>query len=382
MSLPSQSGMSLARRGTMYRRRRGRKKFSWFLVFAAGAAITWFLWPDQTSVQFEEVASVEVQRDTPAPVTPPAVEIPTRVTPVQSSEVAQEQATAMHDDQHEPVIEERTVVEATEVEVPEILPLASTTPTSSLLEDGLTLLDNNQLAAAQRSLSAALRSGGLTTSEEAQARGVLADLADDVTFSPRIDTNDPYSIDYTVRSGDSLSGIVQKMGLQVDWRFIQRINSIRKPSAIRVGQNLKLVTGPFHVVIDKDTYRADVYLGDGNDQIFVRSYKVGLGEYNSTPTGLFKVRRNSKLINPPWINPRTREPFSADNPLNPIGERWIGLEGIDERTKDYSGLGIHGTIEPQTIGTDASMGCIRMHEDDVSQVYEMLVESVSTIDIR
>jgi lipoprotein-anchoring transpeptidase ErfK/SrfK len=125
-----------------------------------------------------------------------------------------------------------------------------------------------------------------------------------------------------------------------------------------------------------------MYLGDGNEQVFVRSYRVGLGEYNSTPIGLFKVRQHSKLVNPTWVNPRTRAFYSADNPENPIGERWIGLKGIEERTADLDGLGIHGTIEPQTIGTQASMGCIRMHSEDVAQVYEMLSEGISTIEIK
>ena len=361
MSLPSQSGISLARRGTMYRRKRGRKKLSWFLVISTGALITWFLWPHQQVIEFKEVAVVDEQRTLP----PLVIEEPTPVVAI-----------------IKPVVKEG-------IEIPEIIPLASTTieitennTDSSILEDGLAFVDNNQLAAAQRSLSAALRGGGLTPSEEAQARGVLADLADDLVFSRNINANDPFSTDYTVRGGDTLSGIVSKMGLQVDWRFIQRINGIKKPSGIRIGQNLKLVTGPFHAVIDKNSYRADIFLGDGNDRVLVRSFRVGLGEYNSTPTGLFKVRKNSKLINPPWTNPRTREFFGADNPQNPIGERWIGLVGIEERTKDLSGLGMHGTIDPDSIGQDASMGCVRMHGEDVAQVYEMLVGGVSTVEIR
>ena len=359
MSLPSQSGISHARRGTMYRRRRGRKKVSWFLVIATGGAVTWFLWPDQKIVAFDGVTSVEVD------LAPPPLSIPT---------VEQEP---------EPNVLEVVLVDTVVEKTVEIIPLVSTTrEVSSNLEEGLALLDNNKLGAARRSLSASLRSGGLTPSEEAQARGVLADLADELIFSRKIESSDLFSIDYTIRSGDTLSGIVSNMGLQVDWRFIQRINGIQRPSAIRVGQNLKLVTGPFHAVIDKETYRIDVYLGDGNDRVFVRSYGVGLGEYNSTPVGLFKVRKNSKLINPPWRNPRTREFFSADNPMNPIGERWIGLEGIDEQTKDLSGLGMHGTIDPDSIGTNSSMGCIRMHGEDVSQLYEMLVEGVSTVEIR
>ena len=359
MSLPSQSGISHARRGTMYRRRRGRKKFSWFLIIATGGAVTWFLWPDQKIVAFEEVTSVEVDL-TPLPLSIPTVE-----------------------QEPEPNVIEVVLVDTVVEKTVEIIPLVSTTrEVSSNLEEGLALLDNNKLGAARRSLSASLRSGGLTPSEEAQARGVLADLADELVFSRKIESSDLFSIDYTIRSGDTLSGIVSNMGLQVDWRFIQRINGIQRPSSIRVGQNLKLVTGPFHAVIDKESYRIDVYLGDGNDRVFVRSYGVGLGEYNSTPVGLFKVRKNSKLINPPWRNPRTREFFSADNPMNPIGERWIGLEGIDEQTKDLSGLGMHGTIDPDSIGTNSSMGCIRMHGEDVSQLYEMLVEGVSTVEIR
>jgi len=372
MSLPSQSGISLARRGTMYRRRKGRKKLSWLLVITAGTAITWFLWPDDQVVDFEEVAVLEgevVNTPTPTP-------IPTSVRTTEQSPVVVEQPEPPSIE----VVVSEPIVESTPIE---IIPLVSTTTgVSTNLEEGLALLDDNKLGAARRSLSASLRSGGLTPSEEAQARGVLADLADKFVFSRKIVTTDPYSIDYTVRQGDTLSGIVSNMGLQVDWRFIQRINGIRKPSSIRVGQNLKLITGPFHAVIDKETYRADIYLGDGNDRVFIRSYPVGLGEYNSTPVGLFKVRKNSKLINPPWRNPRTREFYSADNPQNPIGERWIGLEGIEERTSDLTGLGVHGTIDSDSIGTDSSMGCVRMQAEDVSQIYEMLVEGVSTVEIR
>jgi lipoprotein-anchoring transpeptidase ErfK/SrfK len=141
------------------------------------------------------------------------------------------------------------------------------------------------------------------------------------------------------------------------------------------------VTGPFHAVIHKPVYRLDLYLGEGPDQVFVRSFPVGLGQYNTTPTGRFRVKADSKLLNPEWVNPRTRQRYAADDPENPIGERWIGLEGIDESNALLSGYGIHGTIEPDTIGTQASMGCVRMHHEDVELIYEVLVEKVSTVTI-
>jgi hypothetical protein len=281
---------------------------------------------------------------------------------------------------------EGTVAKPEEVVLETEQPIASPIPlvatTSVNLDECLALLDRGQIVDARQCLSDSLLNGTLTESEIAQARGLLTDLSDRLVFSPFITADDPFSIEYIVRSGDTLSGIVQKMGLQVDWRFIQRINQISHASAIRPGQNLKLIIGPFHAIVNKNAFRIDLYLGDGDAQVFVRSYRVGLGEFNSTPTGLFKVRRNSKLLNPMWVNPRTAEIFSSDNPLNPIGERWIGLQGMEERTKDLSGLGIHGTIEPESIGTNASMGCVRMLGSDVEIVYEMLLEGVSTVEIR
>jgi len=375
MALPSQGGFSSIRRGSMYRRKRGRRGLSWLIVFIVFSGVAWVVWPSDST---ETTEVIQVAQSTPAVIEKPIViatpPVRAQNQPLRSTET--------------PVIEEPKLVVAPiettplPVEPPTTKPLLLAATTSANLEEGLLLLDSGQPVAARLQLSSLLRSGSLTDSEAAQARGVLTDISDNLVFSKEIKANDPFAIEYIIRGGDTLSGIVQKMGLQVNWRFIQRINDIPQASGIRPGQNIKLITGPFHAKIDKDTYRIDLYQGDGNEQVFVRSFRVGLGEFNSTPTGLFKVRKNSKLVNPTWVNPRTREFFSADNPMNPIGERWIGLEGVEERTRDLSGLGIHGTIEPDTIGTQSSMGCIRMDSSDITQVYEMLAEGVSTVEIN
>ena len=109
---------------------------------------------------------------------------------------------------------------------------------------------------------------------------------------------------------------------------------------------------------------------------------MGLGALDSTPTGLFRIRTGSKLVNPPWTNPRTGEYFEPNDPLNPIGEHRLGFEGIEARTKDLQGYGIHGTIEPSSIGMSESMGCVRLLDDDVALLYETLTEGNSTVVIR
>ena len=381
MVLPSQGGYSSVRGGNMYRRRRKRSALSWLLVIGAGAFVTYLVWPEGESSErnteslatndFEEISMPVVEL--PSPPTKVADAIPAKedVVEVVVEEQSESVTVAVAEEEAPAPVEEELVIKP--------IPLATTV--SANLEEGLSLIDQDHVVDARRALSNALQSGRLSESEVAQARGVLTDLNDRMVFSPEIMAGDPYSVEYIVQGGDTLSGIVKKMGVQVDWRFIQRINNIKSASGIRPGQNLKLVTGPFHAEVDKKSYRIDLFLGEGANQVFVRSYRVGLGEYNSTPIGSFKVRRNSKLINPTWVNPRTRAFFAADDPMNPIGERWIGLEGIEERTADLSGLGIHGTIEPETIGKDASMGCVRMHSDDVAEIYEVLAEGVSTVNI-
>ena len=61
---------------------------------------------------------------------------------------------------------------------------------------------------------------------------------------------------------------------------------------------------------------------------------------------------------------------------------WIGMTGIDKKTKDTSGYGIHSTSDAASIGTDASEGCIRVGDDDIDLVYAVLYENHSTVEIR
>ena len=87
-------------------------------------------------------------------------------------------------------------------------------------------------------------------------------------------------------------------------------------------------------------------------------------------------------MSPEWIDTDTGNRYLADAPDNPIGERWIGLSGLTGEAVGRSGFGIHGTIEPESIGRDQSMGCIRLVADDVAWVYDLLVEGKSRVAVR
>ncbi len=252
---------------------------------------------------------------------------------------------------------------------PTLPPLAETVtlPTSANRVSRLVELAERDPVEARAALTELLLAGELSADQERLARSAV----------------DPFSRIYQVQPGDSLERIARReAGNTVDWRFIQRINGIRNPRAIQVGQRLKLPVGHFHAVVDKGGYRMDLFLVNDSGRVLVRSFPVGLGELNSTPEGVARVRPGSKLIDPEWHNPRTREYFPSGHPENPIGTRWIGLVSVQDGDQLFDTYGIHGTIEPNSIGRSISMGCIRLLPGDVELVYEVLTEAGSTVEIR
>lgn len=274
----------------------------------------------------------------------------------------------------------------------------------AMVDEASRALAANKPLEARTLLNKALLDSRLPSEERKALRSQIAAVNESLIFSPAVAKGDPLTDVYAIGSGDSLVTLTRKQGLPVDWRFIQRINKITNPSSLRIGQKVKVIRQPFHAVVHKSDYRMDLYMGDplppggaggagnslgrevgpdGQDPswTYVRSFSVGLGESNGTPEGAFVIRPKSKLTNPRWVNPRNGEVFEADNPKNPIGEYWLGLDGVDDSTRKFTGYGIHGTIDPASIGKSMSMGCVRMSAEDIALVYEVLIDRVSTVRI-
>ncbi len=233
--------------------------------------------------------------------------------------------------------------------------------------------------AARLQLTRLIDSGTLSPEAKRQAIEAITTVNASLFFSSTVNPADALMTTYTIKSGDALSKIARKTGMAADWRMIMRLNGIKDPNRIRAGQILKVPTCTFHAIVNKSEYRLYLYAGEGSDRVLVATYPVGLGENNSTPTGAFMLKPGSKLVNPEWRNPRTGEFFKADDPKNPIGERWIGLQGVDAGNSKALSYGIHGTTDPASIGKQASMGCLRLKDVDVEVIYEALTEPNSTI---
>jgi lipoprotein-anchoring transpeptidase ErfK/SrfK len=99
---------------------------------------------------------------------------------------------------------------------------------------------------------------------------------------------------------------------------------------------------------------------EGNTKIAM--YPVGVGKVSTpSPTGTYSIQ--NKEENPTWIDPENTECRIESGENNPLGYRWMGFNGT---------YGIHGTNHPESVGYYVSNGCIRMHEEDVEQVYPMV----------
>jgi len=255
---------------------------------------------------------------------------------------------------------------------------ASAPPTADILSAAKARADAGELAAARNMLNAALLGDQLSATDAIAARQALANINQTLIFSPRKFSDDPDQGAYLVKPGDRLSQIAAANG--VTWEFLSRINGI-EPRHLRSGQTIKIVTGPFHAVVNKSAFTMDIYLGapGGKGSIYVTTFPVGLGKDNGTPTGLWQVEPKGKIRHPTYFSSRGEGVIDADDPKNPLGGYWIAIAGLEGQAVGKQSFGIHGTIDPDSIGKESSLGCIRLRHDDIALVFDLLVEAKSTI---
>ena len=168
------------------------------------------------------------------------------------------------------------------------------------------------------------------------------------------------TIAHKVQSGDTLGELAKKHGTTID--LIKRSNRLTS-NVIRVGQLLRIWTGTFNIFIDKSQNL--LTLRDQED--ILKVYNVSTGEGNITPVGEFEIV--SRLVDPVWFNKGIVVP--PGSPQNVLGSRWLGF--------DLSGYGIHGTIDPETIGKQVTAGCVRMRNEDVEELYSIVPRGTRVI---
>ena len=273
-----------------------------------------------------------------------------------------------------------------------VSPSPSTTNQSSATPATFTTLDSSEafsrakasrdagdILAARSLLNDQLHTGKLTKDETDQAKAAIRELNQRIVFSNAKIDADPYNARVKVQPGHSLTVLAKSFDITPE--FLARVNNISDPRRLRAGAELKAIKGPFHAVVSKSTFTMDFYLGDAGTSAstYITTFRVGLGSDLSTPTGTWLVTRGGKLVNPKFWGTGDLPPVEADDPKNPLGERWLQLDGIAGEAVGKEGYGIHGTIEPDSIGKNMSLGCIRLVDEDIKLVYDLLTDGKSKV---
>ena len=146
-------------------------------------------------------------------------------------------------------------------------------------------------------------------------------------------------------------------------------SATEEPAATELPANLRrqvvayaTTEAPGTIVIDTPHTYLYLVLGGGK----AMRYGIGVGREGFTWSGVQSISRKQEW--PDWIPPAEmlhRQPylprFMAGGPGNPLGARAMYLGNTVYR--------IHGTNAPTTIGQHVSSGCIRMLNDDVTDLY-------------
>ncbi len=101
-----------------------------------------------------------------------------------------------------------------------------------------------------------------------------------------------------------------------------------------------------------------------------KTYDVAVGKPSTpTPSGQFRIVNH--IPNPTYYG--SNGVVIAPGKDNPVGTRWMGLSA--------AGYGIHGTNLPSSIGKAASHGCIRMRQQDLEELFDLVNVGV-TVELR
>jgi len=121
--------------------------------------------------------------------------------------------------------------------------------------------------------------------------------------------------------------------------------------------DVEVYANPYRIEADLSGFTLTVY----KDGEVLKQAPIAVASDNTpTPGGLYYI---TELV-------------AAPNPAGAYGPYAYGLSGFSEVHQTFNGgpgqLGIHGTNQPQLIGQKVSNGCIRMRNEDITELAEIL----------
>jgi lipoprotein-anchoring transpeptidase ErfK/SrfK len=183
---------------------------------------------------------------------------------------------------------------------------------------------------------------------------------------------------------DHSSGWVEVVGERTGRRLAVRKARRDLLRALDNGQStIDLTVRKREPEVTADEFAQVLLLRIGENKLYLyqdgeitHSWTVATGQPgHSTPTGIFEV--GTKRYMPTWYNPAPNG-WGADMPLviepgptNPLGVRALNWSGTLIR--------FHGTSDLSSLGRYASRGCVRLSNDEVVQLFDLVEEGTKIV---
>lgn len=183
------------------------------------------------------------------------------------------------------------------------------------------------------------------------ARAVVPQVA--VELRPG-DSEPTWTFDNPIESGDDLVFLVDDFDGEDRYRVLLPVRPNGSYGWIQVA-DVELERHNFRIRVELEEFRLTLF--DREAEVFTTP--IGVARDNApTPLGQYFT---TELIQPPV-------------PDTIYGAFAYGLSGYSETFTSFNGgagqLGIHGTSDPASIGTNVSAGCIRMLDADITRMVE------------
>lgn len=157
---------------------------------------------------------------------------------------------------------------------------------------------------------------------------------------------------------NNLGWLVPNGSYRFEIKASNSVGSVIKSGVIKIEGVVAF--GPYSITVSVSARKLYLYRGP----VLIKTYPVAVGMPSyPTPIGTYKIIR--KDVNPTWYPPKWADvKYPVPYPKSPLGPRRLLLS-------DPS-YGIHGTLSRAAIGKAVTHGCIRLYNEQIIELYNII----------
>lgn len=211
-------------------------------------------------------------------------------------------------------------------------------------------------------------------------------IVETVTYTSRVPWlkgRPAWITDYAAHYQTSRHFIARSLNRKADY-YTQKVASGKQFNVFKTDREIR-----FHLDIYLDQCKMAFYYLDGNEKVLLKTYKIGIGRVDKTspsgyltPEGTYTLEDKVAIYKPGIMGIFQDQEIEM---IHVFGTRWIPF--------NVSGYGFHGApwvkgangelVEDRScIGVPASDGCIRLYQEDMEELFSIVITKPTTIKVN